>query len=166
LSKKKAVALTALLAFAGVGFACSSGVGEKTPPPANNAQAPPATTAPTNAAPPATSQIAGMPADVQSVFAARCAMCHGQDAKGKGNAPNIFEVKDKHTADEWVAYLKNPKIWDKDNKMPPVANLADADAKKIGEWLAMTTGKPGATGGEKGEKGEKKDEKTEGTKKP
>jgi mono/diheme cytochrome c family protein len=163
--KTKALALTAVLAFAGLGLACGSD--EKSNPPANNANkpaVPPTNTAP---APAPTTEMAGMPADVATIFGARCAMCHGKDAKGQGKAPNLYEVKDKHTADEWVAYLKNPKIWDKDNTMPPVQNLPEADAKKVADWLAVTTGKPGAKGDDdKGEKkDDKKNEKTEGVKK-
>ena len=163
--KTKALALTAVLAFAGLGLACGSD--EKSNPPANNANkpaAPPTNTAP---APAPTTEMAGMPADVATIFGARCAMCHGKDAKGQGKAPNLYEVKDKHTADEWVAYLKNPKIWEKDNTMPPVQNLPEADAKKVADWLAVTTGKPGAKGDDdKGEKkDDKKNEKTEGVKK-
>ena len=168
--KTKALALTAVLAFAGLGLACGSD--EKSNAPANNANkpaAPPTNTAPAPTPAPPT-EMASMPADVATIFGARCAMCHGKDAKGQGKAPNLYEVKDKHTADEWVGYLKNPKIWDKDNTMPAVQNLPEADMKKVAEWLAMTTGKPGATGGE--EKGEKKEdkkaeknEKTEGVKK-
>jgi cytochrome c553 len=168
--KTKALALTAVLALAGIGIGCGSD--EKPAPAANNANKPaaPATnTAPTNTAPAPTAEVAGMPADVATICGARCAMCHGKDAKGMNKAPNLYEVKDKHTSDEWVAYLKNPKIWEKDNTMPPIKNLPDADMKKVADWLAVTTGKPGAKGeDEKGEKGEKKDDKngkTEGMKK-
>ena len=162
--KTKALALTAVLAFAGLGLGCGSD--EKPAPAANNANKPaPPPTPPPAPAPP--TEMASMPADVATIFGARCAMCHGQDAKGKGKAPNLYEVKDKHTADEWVSYLKNPKIWDKDNTMPAPQNLPEADMKKVAEWLAMTTGKgAGPAADTKGEKKEdKKAEKTEGVKK-
>ena len=165
--KTKALALTAMLAFAGFGLACSSD--EKPNAPANNANKPaaPATNTAPAPAPAPTTEMASMPADVATIFGAKCAMCHGKDAKGQGKFPNLYEVKDKHTSDEWVAYLKNPKIWEKDNTMPPVQNLPEADAKKVADWLAVTTGKPGAKGDDdKGEKkDDKKNEKTEGMKK-
>lgn len=145
-------------------LACnSSGVGEKSGAPANNASA--SNTKPTNAAPaPApTATVAGIPADVEPIFAAKCAMCHGKDAKGQGNAPNIFDVKDKHTSDQWAAYLKDPKSEDKDSKMPPV-QLTPDESKKVSDWLAATTGKAGGAAPADA-KDEKKDAKSEGMKK-
>ena len=163
--KTKALVLTAMFALAGLGIGCGSD--EKPAPAANNANKP-ATPPVVNTAPATpTTDVAAMPADVATVFGARCAMCHGKDAKGQGKNPNLYEVKDKHTSDEWVAYLKNPKIWDKDNTMPPITNLPEADMKKVADWLAVTTGKgAGPAADTKGEKKEdKKEEKTEGVKK-
>jgi mono/diheme cytochrome c family protein len=164
LSKTKALTLTALLVLVSAFWACSSGVGEKSPAASNNANAnkpatPPATNAPT---PPAGGQIAGMSADTQTIFSAKCAVCHGPDAKGGKAAPNILEVKDKHTSAEWEAYLKNTKIWEKDNRMP-IIPLTDDERKKLADWLSTTTGKGG--GPAEGDKKDEKNEKTEGTKK-
>jgi mono/diheme cytochrome c family protein len=166
LSNTKAVTLFAVLALASAVSACSSGDRAGAPANTSNAASPakPAN-APTNAAPttPETAAIAGMDAATEQAYGAKCAMCHGKDAKGKGNAPNLLEVRDKHTSDEWAAYLKNPKIWEKDNTMPP-ANLSADESKHVSDWLAATTGKAGAKGGSEDDKGEKSG-KTEGIKK-
>ena len=121
MKKSKAIALTGMLALAGFGFACSSGVGEKgntnAPKPTTSATNAPAPTTPTA---PAASAIAGLDAAGAKTYEAKCAGCHGPDAKGTKGAPDIFAVKDKHTSDEWQAYLTNTKIWEKDNKMPVI----------------------------------------------
>jgi len=152
LSKIKLITLASVLVLGGLACACTPAADEsKNAKPATN-------TAPAavNANKPAeVAKVEGMPDDVQPIFAAKCKMCHGADAKGFKAAPNILEVKDKHTSAEWVSYLKNPKIWDKDNTMPaPV--LTEDEAKKLGDWLAATTGK-GAPAAD-----EKKDVKKEG----
>ncbi len=164
MSKQKVIMLIVPFVLASCTLACnSSGVGEKSGAPANNASA--SNTKPTNAATPAptTPVAAGIPADVEPIFAAKCAMCHGKDAKGQGNAPSIFDVKDKHTSEQWAAYLKDPKSEDKDSKMPPVQLSAD-ESKKVSDWLAATTGKAG--GAAPAPADEKKDAKSEGMKKP
>ncbi len=165
MSKTKTFALFGMLTLMSVGLACSSGVGEKTGASNTPAPAPKAPAAPTSPAAP-TATIAGMTADTQQIFSNKCAMCHGQDAKGMKAAPNLFEVRAKHTSAEWEAYLKDPKIWEKDNTMPKIP-LEPEQSKKLADWLAETTGKPGAKG-ESGEHDGGKDEKggkTEGMKK-
>lgn len=157
----KAITVAAFLALFGLSLACSPAEGDKNAKPATNTAAP--ATANTNAPAPEVVKVAGMPDDVQPIFAAKCKMCHGADAKGSKNAPNLFEVKDKHTAEQWVSYLKNPKIFDKDNNMPTIP-LTEPEAKQLASWLAVTVGASGTAtsddkGGaaDKGEKGEKDD---------
>ena len=140
MSKTTAAALTLTFACSSLLAACA-GDAPKTPPPppANNAAAPASNANKAPAAPAAEMKVAGMPADAQPIFAAKCAVCHGPDATGKPPAPNIFEVKDKHTPEEWVKYFENPKAFEKDSKMPPV-KLTPDEAKKLADWLAATTG--------------------------
>ena len=147
MSKTKTSALMLVLACSSLVAACA-GDPPKTPPPANTA-----TVAPTNTAKPADPnpvemKVAGMPADTQPIFAAKCASCHGPDATGKPPAANILAVKDKHTSEEWQKYLANPKSLEKDSKMPPI-QLTPDEAKKLGDWLAVTTGGGAAQGAEK-----------------
>jgi mono/diheme cytochrome c family protein len=167
LTTSKVIALSALLTVAGIGWACGSSEGDKNAKPAMTNAAPAANAnANTNAAAPV--MVAGMAADVQPIFAAKCKMCHGPEAKGSGKAPNLFEVKDKHTAAEWATYLRNTKVFDKDNTMPKIP-LTDDEVTKLSEWLAATTGKGGAEAGDdkggaaKSEKAEK-DEHEKGEK--
>lgn len=168
--KTKTIALTGMLALAGFGFACSSGVGEK----GNTNAAKPTTSAtntpaPTNASTaPTTSAVAGLDAAGAATYTAKCAGCHGPDAKGTKGAPDIFAVKAKHTSAEWQAYLKDTKIWEKDNKMP-VIPLDEAQLKQLGDWLAAETGKGGAPGAmpeNKAEAGKTEAGKAENAKKP
>jgi mono/diheme cytochrome c family protein len=146
-AKRIASSLT-VVSFATLMWACGG-----SEPAHNNAPAPAtnkATNAPasnaaasnanaTNAAAPTAAASMTIPDNVKPIYTAKCAGCHGADAKGGPAAPDIFKVKDKHTADEWVSYLKNPKIWEKDNKMPAVKGTDD-ELKKVGDWLATATG--------------------------
>lgn len=157
---KNLVSLTAIALFAAAAWACGDNAAENrapaAPPAATNAAKPAGTNAATNAAAAGsgTAMLVAIPADVQPIFSAKCAMCHGQDAKGGPAAPNIWKVDEKHPSDEWVAYLKNTKIWEKDNKMPNI-QATDDEYKKLGDWLATAAGKEydGKDADEKGEKG-------------
>lgn len=159
--KLKIVVLATAVALSGLSWACSGTGTEGNKPAAGNTAPAPATNQASNAAPTTTVSIPGMSADTQQLFELKCALCHGKDAKGIKNAPNLLTVDDKHTSEEWVAYLNNPKIWDKDNNMPKIP-LTPEEAKKLGDWLAATTGK-NAAADDKGEKGEmhEKNEKSE-----
>lgn len=136
--------LVPMLAFAAtlVGAACSN-----PPAPTNVSNT---TNKPVNAAPantnaaPAIAALPGMDEATHAAFKAKCALCHGQDGKGSGKAPNLFEVKEKRPADQWEAYLKDPKTFEKDITMP-VIPLEDGQRKLLAEWLAKTTG--GQSGG-------------------
>lgn len=161
MDKKKLAALSVVLGLSGLLWAC--GNAPETPKNTNAAAknaAPPANKPET---PPTTAAVAGMPDDVAAIFSKTCGGCHGPDAKGTKIAPNIFEVKEKHTAEEWLSYLRNPKIFEQDNTMGAISEktLADPEAKKVAEWLAVTTGKGGAATDAKmgDDKGEKSDEK-------
>jgi mono/diheme cytochrome c family protein len=147
LSKTKASALTLVFACSGLLAACA-GDAPKTPPPANNAAAPVTNTAKPADPKPVEMKVAGMPADTQPIFAAKCATCHGPDATGKPPAPNILQVKDKHPADVWEKYLEDPKSLEKDSKMPKIP-LTPEERKKLAEWLAVTTGGGAAQSAEK-----------------
>lgn len=139
MSKTKASALTLVLACSGLLAACAGDPPKTSPANVNTASAP-ATNASKPADPkPVEMKVAGMPADTQPIFAAKCASCHGPDATGKPPAANILQVKDKHTSEVWQQYLANPKSLEKDSKMPPI-QLTPDEAKKIGDWLAVTTG--------------------------
>jgi mono/diheme cytochrome c family protein len=105
--------------------------------PAANANATNASAANANAA--STATASAIPADVQPLFTSKCSACHGADATGGPAAPNIFKVKDRHTPEQWAAYLKNPKSLEKNSRMPPV-NATEEEYKKLGAWLATATG--------------------------
>jgi mono/diheme cytochrome c family protein len=128
-----------MLAFAAmlVGAACSN---PSAPTNVSNATNKPVNAAPVNSnAAPAIAALPGMDETTHAAFKAKCALCHGQDGKGSGKAPNLFGVKEKHSADEWEAYLKNPRTFEKGNKMPALP-LEDGQRKLLAEWLAKTTG--------------------------
>jgi mono/diheme cytochrome c family protein len=152
-AKRIASSLT-VVSLAGLMWACGGAETptNNAPAPATNKAAPaPANNANANAAAPAgDSSHAAMtiPADLKPLYTAKCAGCHGNDAMGGPAAPNIFTVKDKHTADEWTGYLKNPKSLEKESKMPPVVGTDD-ELKKLGAWLATATGHPAAPAAEK-----------------
>ena len=120
-----------------VGSACSS---PTTPTNASNATNKPVNAAPVNAnVAPAIAALPGMDEATHAAFKAKCALCHGQDAKGSGKAPNLFAVKDKHTPEQWEGYLKDPRSLEKDNTMP-IIPLEDDQRKLLAAWLAKTTG--------------------------
>jgi len=161
LSKTKVIALSGLLALAAAGVACtSSGVGEKTASGNTNKPTTPAPTATTPTTPAPTATVAGLEGPSAKTYEEKCSGCHGADAKGSKGAPSILEVKDSHSSAEWQAYLKNTKIWDKNNRMP-VIPLDEAQLKQMGDWLAATTGKGAKTETAAPDKGAK----TEGAKK-
>jgi mono/diheme cytochrome c family protein len=145
-AKRIASSLTVVL-FATLIWACggSEPAHNNAPAPATNKAAPTnanasnANAANANAAAPTAAASMTIPDDVKPLYTAKCAGCHGADAKGGAAAPDIFKVRDKHTADEWAAYLKNPKSVEKDSKMPPVKGTDD-ELKKVGAWLATATG--------------------------
>jgi mono/diheme cytochrome c family protein len=174
--KKNVAVLVAALFVSGAAGACSqtsentNGATNKT----TNAPAVNTNTAATSNTNAGTGVVVDIPADVQPIYAAKCAGCHGQDGKGNKVAPSVLEIADKHTADEWAAYLKDTKIWEKDNKMP-VVKLTDEELKTLSAWIASNSGKAPSAGtstgekddkSEKGGKGEKseKSEKSEGKK--
>lgn len=163
MNRTKTVALTGLLALAGVGFACTSNQPAATN--AANANKPAATApAPTTATAPTTptAAVSGLEGAGLQAFNAKCSGCHGPDANGTKAAPGIVGKHEAHTSAEWQAYLKNPKIWEKDNSMPAV-KLTDEESKLLGDWLAAVTGKGGAKSDE--HEGKEKAEKSEGVKK-
>lgn len=126
-----------VLAAALVGAACSN------PTPTSNVTN--VANKPVNAAPtstntaPSIAALPGMDEATHAAFKAKCALCHGQDGKGSGKAPNLFTVKDKHTAEEWETYLKDPKTFEKNNEMPALP-MEDGQRKLLGAWLAKTAG--------------------------
>jgi mono/diheme cytochrome c family protein len=147
--KKRVASSLAVASLAALMLACGgSEPAQNAAPAANNAnraaaantnKTPASNTANANAAMPAGTSASALPADVQPLFTAKCSACHGPDATGGPAAPNIFKVKDKHTADQWIAYLKNPKSLEKNSKMPPV-KATEEEYKKLGAWLATATG--------------------------
>jgi mono/diheme cytochrome c family protein len=124
------------LACAALAWACS-GPPERAAAPAE----PPTTPAPA----PKTAVLVDMPADVQPIFAKKCADCHGLDARGGPAAPNLRELDVKHTPDEWIAYLKDPRSRKK--LMPRIVATPD-EYKILGEWLAEVTSKDGKAASE------------------
>jgi mono/diheme cytochrome c family protein len=125
--------------------ACSDGVG-----PGGQAGAPssPPAAAPALPPPQETAEVSDLPAGVRSIFVTKCSECHGRDARGGPAAPNILELDEKHAPEQWIAYLKNPGIWNK--KMPKIAATED-EFRVLGEWLSTAAagakGKaPGAPG--------------------
>ena len=138
----KLVSLVAALSIPALGGACAGPAGG-----GNEASVPPdgaANSSPAAAAKPSAAILVDMPADVEPIFASKCAVCHGRDARGGPVAPNIFEIEEKHTSKEWVAYLRDPKIWDK--QMPPI-QATHEEYTKLGDWLASVTGKASDKGG-------------------
>jgi len=144
---KRVASMVAVIPFAAMMWACGGAE-----PPANTAPTPATNKAPVpsnansanvNAAPASNTNAASaamtIPADVKPIFTAKCAGCHGADATGGPAAPSICKVKDKHTTDEWIKYLKDPKSLDKDSKMPPVSGT-DAELKTVASWLSEATG--------------------------
>jgi len=69
-------------------------------------------------------------ADVDDIFKANCASCHGSDLTG-GSAPDLTEVGDSHSADE----IEEIIIEGTDGGMP--GGLVDNEqAAELAEWLA------------------------------
>lgn len=135
--RTRSLVLVNALALVFVAGACS-----KSTPTSNvsNVSNKPSNAAPANAnAAPVIAALPGMDEATHAVFKAKCTLCHGQDGKGSGKAPDLFAVTDKHSADEWEAYLEDPKTFDKKNKMPALPMEAD-QRKLMAAWLAKTIG--------------------------
>ncbi|MBK6315205.1 MAG: cytochrome c [Blastocatellia bacterium] len=135
--RTRTLSLVFAMAAAVAGVACSN---PTTPTNVSNVTNKPVNAAPANTnAAPAIAALPGMDEATHAAFKAKCALCHGQDGKGSGKAPNLFTVKDKHTPEQWEGYLKNPRSLEKDNTMP-IIPLEDDQRKLLAAWLAKTTG--------------------------
>lgn len=146
--------LTKLVPVLAIGAALLGSACSNTPTSTNaaNASNKPANTAlATNKPADLVAALAGMDEATHAAYKAKCAICHGQDGKGHSNAPNLFTVPEKRTAAQWEEYLKNPKTFEKSNKMP-TPMLEDGQRKMLAAWLAATTG----AGGGKAEDGKTK----------
>jgi mono/diheme cytochrome c family protein len=83
--------------------------------------------------------VAPAAADGKALYGSKCAACHGQDGVPKklGAGSKAFgdpEFKAAATVDAIVASIRDGK-----DKMKPVKNLSDADAKLIAEYVLTIT---------------------------
>jgi mono/diheme cytochrome c family protein len=149
LPDRKPAVLVVALACAVSFWACAGREGARNQP---AAPASPTAAAPALSPSQETALLADLPVDVQPIFVTKCAECHGLDARGGPAAPNILELDEKHTPEQWIAYLKNPQSRNK--KMPRIVATQE-EYRVLGEWLAITTAKASGAGEERkrGEKG-------------
>lgn len=69
--------------------------------------------------------------DGRGVFASNCAACHGAAAQGRGAAPSLIGVEDRHTVDEIGALIRQGRAG-----MPSFdARLSDAEIDDVVAFL-------------------------------
>ena len=91
------------------------------------------------AAAPISAQRGGAPAAApgsgEALFGANCAFCHGRDATGGASGPDLTDsalVGQDVNGDKMIPVIKNGRP---EKGMPPFAALADADVRKIVEYV-------------------------------
>ncbi len=153
--KTKQLSIAVIVAWCLLMLACSNTNDKPAANPVDERQSKPAT----DVAPPEPKPVSAVPADLQVLYGKKCAFCHGKEARGGAQGPNILAEDDKHSADEWTAYLKNPKVFSKKNRMPK-PKLTDDEAKQLGTWLATAVGSEKGAQAEKAHTGEAAGKKT------
>lgn len=69
--------------------------------------------------------------DGRAVFASNCAVCHGASAQGRGAAPSLMGVDDRHTVDEIGAIIRQGR-----DGMPSFdARLSEAEIDDVVAFL-------------------------------
>lgn len=67
-------------------------------------------------------------------FVKNCAVCHGETGVGGPAGPKLVGVGKKRSKEEIVGLIGNPAQYNA-AKMPPMAQVPEADRAKIAEWL-------------------------------
>lgn len=83
---------------------------------------------------PVTLQPSAPPPDV---YAANCAVCHGDNGDGDiGPSLHSLSKKPQRTREDIIRLLKSPTSYGLDSQMPAFTDLSDEEYKAISEWIS------------------------------
>jgi cytochrome c553 len=128
------------LAMATLMMLTACGGKEEEAPATEAATEAPAMTAPEAEAPAqeamAEAPAAGTDVDASSLYAGRCASCHGQLAGGQGDNPSLANLSAADIQSKLEAYRAGQKMGPKTAVMAPMAkNLTDDQIKALATYL-------------------------------